>query len=298
MQLDDTRIAVRERGVLELQDLAFQVMRTFIGPLLLTMALGVIPLMAVNHLLIGWMSYGLDYGEFYPVRYMYNMIVLVVIEAPLASVFTTAYLGQVVFTDRPRIGQIVADVLRLSPRLFLCNVVIRGIGAAWLLMLLLKADGSIAFDPTVEILLLLSLGLYYVIVSGLRPFINEITILERNPLQARNSTTMTIGRRSSTLHGPNGGMLFGRSMVARLFAILLAWTAFGSCLFLSGILFNTWRQGRIMIELAFPLSLWLVALYFAIVRFLSYLDLRIRQEGWEVELLMRAESAKLTQRMS
>jgi hypothetical protein len=63
-------------------------------------------------------------------------------------------------------------------------------------------------------------------------------------------------------------------------------------------LFNTWRQGRIMIELAFPLSLWLVVLYFTIVRFLSYLDLRIRQEGWEVELLMRAESAKLTHRLS
>jgi hypothetical protein len=29
------------------------------------------------------------------------------------------------------------------------------------------------------------------------------------------------------------------------------------------------------------------------VRFLSYLDLRIRHEGWEVELLMRAEGLRL-----
>ena len=33
--------------------------------------------------------------------------------------------------------------------------------------------------------------------------------------------------------------------------------------------------------------------FFRVVRFLSYLDLRIRHEGWEVELLMRAESLRL-----
>jgi hypothetical protein len=36
-----------------------------------------------------------------------------------------------------------------------------------------------------------------------------------------------------------------------------------------------------------------VVAFFAIVRFLSYLDLRIRHEGWEVELLMRAEAVRL-----
>lgn len=296
MQLDNTRIAVRERGVLELHDLAFQVMRRFLGPLLATMAFGVVPLMALNHLLIGWMSYETDFTQAYPARYMYHMICLITIEAPLASVFTTAYLGQVVFTDRPSIGRIVSEVLKLSPRIFLCNVLVRGIGLAWLFVLLLRPLKTV--EPTIEFLLIPSLLLYAGLVRGMRPFINEITILERNPVQARTSATMTIGRRSSILHGPNGGMLFGRALVAMLFAIPLAWTAFGSCLFLSGVLFNTWRQGRIMIELAFPLSLWLVAMYFTIVRFLSYLDLRIRQEGWEVELLMRAEAAKLAQRLS
>jgi len=31
-----------------------------------------------------------------------------------------------------------------------------------------------------------------------------------------------------------------------------------------------------------------VAGYFSVVRFLSYLDLRIRREGWEVELIVHA----------
>jgi hypothetical protein len=31
----------------------------------------------------------------------------------------------------------------------------------------------------------------------------------------------------------------------------------------------------------------------SVVRFLDYLDLRIRHEGWEVELLMKAEALRL-----
>jgi hypothetical protein len=49
-----------------------------------------------------------------------------------------------------------------------------------------------------------------------------------------------------------------------------------------------------MIYVCVPLAMWIVAGYFCVVRFLSYLDLRIRREGWEVELRMRAEAARLT----
>jgi hypothetical protein len=41
-----------------------------------------------------------------------------------------------------------------------------------------------------------------------------------------------------------------------------------------------------------------VAAYFSVVRFLSYLDLRIRHEGWEVELLMRAEALRMAARVA
>ena len=39
-------------------------------------------------------------------------------------------------------------------------------------------------------------------------------------------------------------------------------------------------------------SLWLVAGVSVIVRLLNYLDTRIRLEGWEVELVVRAESLR------
>jgi hypothetical protein len=55
-----------------------------------------------------------------------------------------------------------------------------------------------------------------------------------------------------------------------------------------------WSFLKPMFTLYFQLSLWIVVCYFTIVRFLTYLDLRIRREGWEVELRMRAERARLT----
>ena len=51
-----------------------------------------------------------------------------------------------------------------------------------------------------------------------------------------------------------------------------------------------------IVALWYPLVLWTVAGYFAVVRFLAYVDLRIRREGWEVELVMRAERDRLMRR--
>ena len=37
----------------------------------------------------------------------------------------------------------------------------------------------------------------------------------------------------------------------------------------------------------------ILLMHVKVVRYLEYLDLRIRYEGWEVELFMRAEAARL-----
>jgi hypothetical protein len=47
------------------------------------------------------------------------------------------------------------------------------------------------------------------------------------------------------------------------------------------------------LQVILPAAMWLVVGFTTVVRFLSYLDLRIRHEGWEVELLMRAEAMRL-----
>ena len=56
-------------------------------------------------------------------------------------------------------------------------------------------------------------------------------------------------------------------------------------------------MGGCRLHFYYPLALWLVLGFFAVVRFLGYLDLRIRREGWEVELMMRAEGARLERQL-
>ena len=45
------------------------------------------------------------------------------------------------------------------------------------------------------------------------------------------------------------------------------------------------------------IAIWTVVSYFNVVRYLSYLDLRIRNEGWEIELRMRAEAARIASQL-
>jgi hypothetical protein len=104
---------------------------------------------------------------------------------------------------------------------------------------------------------------------------------------------LTISKRSHHLHVPSSGDLFGRWLGAASIAMMLTGTAFGAFLFISGDFFNDWRPGPFMLLTAFPLSLWIVAGFMTVARFLSYLDLRIRHEGWEVELLLRAEATRM-----
>jgi hypothetical protein len=44
----------------------------------------------------------------------------------------------------------------------------------------------------------------------------------------------------------------------------------------------------------YHLLLWAVVGFTTVLRFLSYLNLRIRREGWDVELQVRAERARLS----
>jgi hypothetical protein len=109
---------------------------------------------------------------------------------------------------------------------------------------------------------------------------------------------MTIGRRSGLLHSVASGDLMGRGVGAAMIGVLLVAAIFGTIGFSSGVLLNDSIQEGWMLGLSFPAAMWLTALFLTVYRFLSYLDLRIRQEGWEVELKVRAEAARLTARVA
>ncbi len=132
MQLDRTRMAIHERDVLDTMDLALRLVRVYAWPLLSLLALGAIPFAVLNQLLIGW-TLQWEAGEAHlevvlrTSRYVWLMGTLVVIEAPVATSFMTAFLGRVVFLEQPRLREVVQDVFRTGTPLIWCHLVSRGV---------------------------------------------------------------------------------------------------------------------------------------------------------------------------
>jgi hypothetical protein len=291
VQFDKTTIAVRQRGMLDTLDLSLHVLREYAAPLAAAMLLGVVPLMAVNYLLLGWMAGPLDEEAGLPWRFIYHLSLQVYFQAPLAGIFATAYLGDAVFLEEPRLRDVIREVVRRLPQIAWCHLLVRGVAAGWVLLLALQLEGE--YDPAVEIFLLLSLVGYSSLIRAFRPFINEIVLLERSPLRSQDKRVKTVGRRSGELHGASGGEWISRWLSSCILGVLLVLSTYGTISFVSGVIRQDWSQGPLLIQCMLPLAMWMVACYFTVFRFLTYLDARIRQEGWEVELQLRAEASRM-----
>lgn len=301
MQLDRTRIAIRERGLLETIDLSLFVLREFFGPILACALIAIVPLALLNYALVGWMVPSDYEAEWVGFRFLWSMTLLIFLEAPLASVFVVAFLGPAVFMEQRTLRQVAHDVLKQLGPLVLCQGVLRGVLVAWGLLLLTSREEANGF---IEGFLMLLVVIGSAGMRAFRPYINEIILLEQNPLLARDGGAITVGRRSGHLHAPYSGDLFVRWIGSAAIGGFLAALVIFTVIMVMGYLISDWpvywEDGELVpnfdwfkLQVAYPTCLWLVVIFFAVVRFLSYLDLRIRHEGWEVELLMRAEAQRL-----
>ena len=288
MQLDSTRIVIRERSFADILDLSLKVTSYYSGDLSRRAALSVVPLMLLNHWLIGWMVHESQQAEDVA-RYLWTMGLLVFFEAPLMSIPITLFLGKTLFLEKSNWKDALTVLSETWFPLFWSQLVLRGLAAVgWRIVIIDEGD------PLGTSLGWLILLLFYAaMIRSSRPFINEIILLERNPLRSQVPGTLTIGNRSTSLHGSSGGKLVVEWFFSAFLGLILIWIITGSVWFIRGTLFFDWSVDRVMLQLVIPTSMWIVASYLAVVRFMCYLDLRIRREGWEVELLVRAASDQL-----
>ncbi|MEM6798284.1 MAG: hypothetical protein AAF589_02105 [Planctomycetota bacterium] len=267
MNFDNTHIAIRERNFAEVMDLALHVTRAHAGPLLLALLAGATPWALLNAAMLAGSGMLEDLEWDGPVPYGFWMTMLVAIEAPLATAGITLYLGQVTFADRVEPGRIVRDYFRALPQMLWSQGVVRLLCAPIIVTMLLPYASW--------------------------PYLSELILLERNPLFAGKQKRLTTRRRSKHLHGGAGGDLFTRWIVSLIAGSLMILSIGGGIHVLFHQLFNLPFSTITDLTVTFPLAMWLVVGFFAVVRFLAYLDLRIRREGWEVELTMRAEAERL-----
>ncbi len=270
MQLDRTRIAIRPRNYVDILDLSLHVVREFGRPLFFAWIVGAVPAMVLNGVLL-WGLVDPIWNPEWPAWYMATMAFLVIWEMPLATVFITLYLGEATFGNHPGAGQMLAVFRRALPQLLWYQVVVRSV-------------------------LTLFWFTWLVLYTGW-PYLNEVILLERNPMTSRRTDATTTWRRSRALHRGMAGELFARWFGACAAGGLLVGSLWLSVWFFRWQLFNLPDWTPIMFTVFLPVSLWLVVGFFAVVRFLSYLDLRIRREGWDIELMLRAEGNRMAERL-
>lgn len=237
---------------------------------------GAIPFLVLNHFLLYYVlqvDYTWEAAIEQPqevidavMGYLFWMVCLVAMETPLVTAPLTLYLGEAMFVERPSASRIVGRLFKSAPQLLGLQVVMRGMLFGFCCL------------PVMVMYLVF-------------PYLNEIVLLERNTL----GKTF---RRVQDLHSSHLGLIFNRwlsSLVLGVFFLIPSlWL---SLLTLRNLFVDQWEWETLGYTLGLyvevPLAVWLVVGLFTVVRFLSYLDLRIRREGWEIELQMRAQAAQL-----
>ncbi len=296
MQLDRTHVVIRVRTLSEIGDLALVMIRRYPSALLVGFLAGAAPWMLANLCLLAWIplresSYGFQdpdaATELY--RYLFWMATLVTLQAPAAGSLTTYFLGQAVFEKRPTWRSGFREVWRQRWRCF-WELGVRRLAIPAIVVLALRwgYPANWFFDAMLPIGLMVGA----VMIRSSRPFLPEILLLEQCPFRATANQTITVSRRSKLLHRPMSGELSGRYLAVSFVLFCLMLCVYYTLFWGRGIALGVWRTDLTALLVFYPLSLWLVAGLSVIIRLLGYLDTRIRLEGWEVELALRAEAIR------
>jgi hypothetical protein len=254
MPQDPTLIEIRERSYLDLLDLALLVVRSRPFTFAVAAAAGIVPFALLN----AWLLSDPDFPRLaWPL--------LLFFEAPWSTAPLTVVLGGLMFGQAPGPGAILERILRTSPLLILVQVILRGLLAGT------------------------------VVLGWLVParfwFANEVILLE----QVGGAEAM---RRCLRLTRDRSGEFFTQWTCQLGFGLLFSacfWvgTGAGASALVSSEL--TWDRPALadFSGLRFQLGVWVAIAFFAVARFLIYIDERIRTEGWELRLRLKAVGREL-----
>lgn len=296
MQLDQTHVTVRVRKLSEIGDLSLVLLHRYPSILLVGFFLGAMPWILINMVLLYWIpineaQYGLDDSEAFNElsRYGAWMALLVFLQTPSAGVLTTIYLGQAVFEKKPSWKSAIQIAKKQFWRWFYC-LSIRRLAIPAMLICALRITQPL--DSFFDIVLPIIIFFVAIIIRAGRPYLPEMILLEMCPIRSKNTQVITLSRRAKALHRPVGGDVGGRWLTVAFMLVVLFAGWFYSLVWARGVTTGYWNIGMVTLLLLYPLALWTVAGLSVVVRMIAYLDTRIRLEGWDVELAVRAEAMR------
>jgi hypothetical protein len=254
MTPDRTLVQFRERSFLDILDLALIVIRNRPGPLVIAACAGIAPFFLLNYLLAGQLTH----------QWHYWALVLFM-EAPWATAPLTIVMGGLMFGRHSSVSRVVTHLAAALPALVLTQLILRG-------------------------LLTVTLVLIPLIPNRLR-FVDEVILLEK-------SGGFKAMRRCGQLRGNRPGDTFGQWI-----GMILLGGVFTLCFWVgSGAIFSalvrselTWDRPAATTAslLRLQLGAWIAIAFFAVARFLLYIDQRVRLEGWELKLRLEGMGRRL-----
>ena len=292
MKFDQTSIAIRERNSLEVYDLAANVLIRHIKPIMVLLFLNAMPFVLLDYYLLNWMT-DVSYSYELSVAYYFAMLTLIISQAQLGTCLITIFMGRVMFLEDHSVMMILRHFFKRLPYFLYSQAILRlalfAVLVAWFTR---PNDSDEAYLLTY--LFLPAIVFAGLLVRAIRPYVPEVIYLEQTPLKKKDDTP-SLSQRSKHLHLLASGSVLTHFFLTLTLAPLLL-LAVHSVFVMTDSMFSIRANSEISLQPIYILaSGWLVAGYCAVVRFLMYIDVRIRQEGWAIQLKFATENILLTQ---
>jgi hypothetical protein len=293
MRFDQTAIAIRERSSLEVFDLAANVLVRHFRPILLFLTINALPFIVLNFALVGWMN-SISFSRSLNFAYYWVTLMLVISQAQIGTCLVTIYLGRMMFMQDHSVGAVLAQFYKRSGYFLFSQGILR---------LAVFAPLAICWNREYEsegLYLLAYLLLPLIVCIGMfiriaRPYTPEVIFLEQTEVRKKGDSP-SLGERSSNLHSLGSGFVATHFFLVLVIAPLLLY-AVHSLFIMVDSTFNIRANSEVSLQpYYFVVAIWLVAGFIAVVRFLMYIDLRIRQEGWAIQLKFMTENNLLNQK--
>ena len=291
MKFDQTSIAIRERSNLEIYDLAAIVMVRHIRPIMVLLLLNALPFALLDYYLVGWVTdVSFSYG--FSSLYYTMMLALIATQAQLGTCLITIFMGRVMFMEEHSVRAVLRLFFKRLPYFLFSQGILRLALFAVLLAWVTPHEERPQFGGFYSGLLMIAAT--GILVRSLRPYLPEVIFLEQTPLKKKGDLP-SLSERSKNLHSLASYSIMWQFILMRVTVPLMLFAVHSVFIMLDSMLSIRANSEQSLQPFYLLASGWFVAAFFAVVQFLMYIDVRIRQEGWSVDLKFRAENTLLRQ---